>query len=51
MAEQTFTESDRTDGIEPDMVDANNAPKSSAPETPAVAPMPPRCNACSIRMR
>ena len=40
MSEQhTFTESDRADGVEPDMVDQNNAPASDAPETPAVAPM------------
>ena len=39
MSEQTFTDADRTDGIEPDMVDQTNAPASDAPETPAVAPM------------
>ena len=39
MTEQTFTQSDRVDGVEPDMVDQNNAPKSEAPERPAVAAM------------
>ncbi|TAJ64035.1 MAG: alpha-ketoacid dehydrogenase subunit beta, partial [Brevundimonas sp.] len=39
MSEQTtFTESDRTDGIEPDMVDQNHAPKSEAPAN-GVMPM------------
>src|SRR5690606_29101261 len=31
MTEQTFTESDRADGVEPDMVDQDNAPESEAP--------------------
>ena len=35
----TFTESDRTDGIEPDMVDAANAPASEASEAPAIQSM------------
>jgi 2-oxoisovalerate dehydrogenase E1 component beta subunit len=40
MAEQTtFTEADRTDGVAPDMVDQNHAPKSEAPEAAAVQPM------------
>ncbi|MBW8302421.1 MAG: alpha-ketoacid dehydrogenase subunit beta, partial [Brevundimonas sp.] len=40
MSEQTtFTESDRVDGVEPDMVDQNNAPKSEAPTAAAVMPM------------
>ena len=39
MTEQTFTDSDRTDGIEPDMVDQQDAPASVAPEAAAVAPM------------
>ena len=35
MSEQTtFTEADRADGVEPDMVDQNNAPKSEAPTAP-----------------
>ncbi|MGZ9115173.1 MAG: alpha-ketoacid dehydrogenase subunit beta, partial [Brevundimonas sp.] len=39
MSEQTtFTESDRRDGVEPDMVDQNHAPKSEAP-TNGVQPM------------
>ncbi|RZJ32931.1 MAG: alpha-ketoacid dehydrogenase subunit beta, partial [Brevundimonas sp.] len=39
MTEQTtFTESDRTDGVEPDMVDQNHAPKSVAPSS-GVQPM------------
>ncbi len=39
MTEQTFTESDRTDGIEPDMVDQDAAPASVAPVTDGVVPM------------
>ena len=41
MTEQTtFTEADRTDGVEPDMVDQNHAPKSEAPasETQTMVP-------------
>ena len=39
MSEQTtFTKSDRTDGVEPDMVDQNHAPKSEAPTAAAVMP-------------
>ena len=39
MTEQTtFTEADRTDGVEPDMVDQKHAPKSVAP-TSGVQPM------------
>ena len=34
----TFTEADRTDGVEPDMVTASNAPASVAPDT-GVQPM------------
>ena len=32
MSNTTFTESDRTDGVEPDMVDQDAAPKSVAPK-------------------
>ena len=41
MSEQTtFTESDHKDGVEPDMVDQNRAPKSEAPTAAAaVVPM------------
>ena len=40
MSEQTtVTESDRRDGVEPDMVDQNHAPKSGAPTAAAVMPM------------
>ena len=38
MTQQTFTDADRNDGLEPDMVDQNNAPKSEAP-TNGVMPM------------
>ena len=36
MSEQTFTEADRTDGIEPDMVDQDHAPKSTVAGTGTV---------------
>ena len=39
MTEQIFTQSDRADGVEPDRVDQNHAPKSVAPESAAVQPM------------
>ena len=38
----TFTEADRTDGVEPDMVTASNAPASVAPRLAAsITPGPP----------
>ena len=39
MTDQTFTEADRTDGLEPDMADQNHAPASTAETAPAVQPM------------
>ena len=40
MSEPTFTEADRTDGVEPDMADrVDNTPAAEAPGTPATAPM------------
>jgi 2-oxoisovalerate dehydrogenase E1 component beta subunit len=35
----TFTEADRTDGVEPDMVTASNAPASTAPDTGVQPPV------------